>query len=166
MAESSGVTRRSVLAVGAWSVPVLAVAVAAPVAAASGEAESPTLFWTPSSITVSQSQATLRVVIPAGWEGVGSSGYLVISSAPFYNVRTIRSSWAPRLSFPNSQQAYFPDRGESRLPSGSFDFVVDFPVWNPEDAALGSASAQLVHWNAATSTNVVVPAPGLPFTGA
>jgi hypothetical protein len=150
---------------GVWAAPVLAVAVAAPLAAASESGVGATLVWAPTSVTVSQSRATLVVTIPSGWEGEGKSGYVTIRGMPYYNVRTISSSWAPRLSFPNIEQAYFPDPGESRLPVGQFEFVVEFPVWNPEDAGLGTASASLTYWDPATSTSVVTPAPGLPLTG-
>ncbi|WP_146080306.1 hypothetical protein [Pseudoclavibacter sp. RFBG4] len=159
------VTRRTMITAGIWSAPVLTAAVAMPMAAASENGARATLAWAPTSVTVSQSTATLVVTIPSGWEGVDKSGYVVIRGMPYYNVRTISSSWAPRLNFPNIEQAYFSDPGESRLPSGRFEFVVDFPVWNPEDAALGSASASLIYWDPVTSSSVVTPAPELPLTG-
>lgn len=158
------VTRRAMLSAGIWSAPVLTVAVAIPMAAASENEARATLAWVPTSVTVSQSRATLVVTIPSGWEGVGKSGYVTIRGMPYYNVRTISSSWAPRLNFPNIEQAYFSDTGESRLPAGRFEFVVEFPVWNPEDAALGSASASLIYWDPVTSSSVVTPAPELPLT--
>lgn len=66
--QAHEVTRRAMLSAGIWSAPVLTVAVAIPMAAASENEARATLAWVPTSVTVSQSRATLVVTIRAdGW---------------------------------------------------------------------------------------------------
>lgn len=107
------ITRRGLLATGAWAAPAIAVAVAVPALASSADTIS--LVWTPSTVGYYVTSG-LVVTIPAGSPHVGNPVTLYVFPYPesghgFVNVQFPPSGWS--VSFPNGNAfgSYVPDSG-------------------------------------------------------
>ncbi len=111
---------------GAWSAPVVALAVAAPAAAASDQARV-TVFWSPDAITIGSAVATLTLVNTSLVEASGLTLAISGTRSGLY-VGSSGDEWrdVPRLSTENRVVFTRPNPLQSGQTSNlRFDFIAD-----------------------------------------
>ncbi|VXB36128.1 hypothetical protein [Pseudoclavibacter sp. 8L] len=155
MAENSPISRRSALTVGAWTIPVLALTVAAPARAASAEEEFTLNILTPQATNGQGTQ--VRVNIPASaaqalefggvqltYSRTAGTGALSASSGPV--------GWEQQQLSPTSLQFY--STFEAVVGEGTFQCQLFGPsVWDVELAWQSEPSGTLTG-----QINVAAPA--------
>jgi hypothetical protein len=133
---SAEIDRRTALKAGAWALPVIAVAVATPAAAASGSewGPPPTFTW---SVNPGSYGYTLSLVVGVTefWLMYETASYIQIqpTGAPQAALTTLSSpGWTPLLSQGEPYQVYAPASGQ--FAQGEYVFEIEFASEGSEHA--------------------------------